>query len=155
MVVNVLDLDYRRHADDLRETWQGRALKHATGQTASVLLSVLAHNWDDAMPVLLRAVFPGFESIATPFLCSAGKISKTGHVCADLVTKDGQVVKMCSLYPSERDLEKDFRELADNLKFSDEDRVQLFCAIRRWIVCDFRINPSFAPADPDAKRVMH
>lgn len=141
------------HAQELRETWQARALAQAEGKTAAVLLSILAHSWDEAMPVLLRAVFPNFTSIGTPFLCSAGKIAKTGVVCADMVTNNAQIVTMAQLYDSERDLEKDFRELADTLKLGDSDRVEMFAAIKRWIVCDFRLDPNFDPADPDAKRL--
>jgi hypothetical protein len=146
-------LDPARHAQDLRETWQAKVLIAAKGELGAVVLSVLAHNFDDAMPALLRVVFPGFTSIATPFFCSAGKIAKTGHVCADLVTRDGKIIRMFAIFRDERQLERAFRKLADRTKLSDEDRVALFAAVKRWVVCDYRLDPNMDPADPDAKRL--
>jgi hypothetical protein len=58
---------------DLMATWQARTLRAAQGKTAAVLLSVLAHNYDDQMLPLLQVVFPGFTSITAPFLSSAGR----------------------------------------------------------------------------------
>jgi hypothetical protein len=57
------------------------------GHLGAVVLSVLAHNYDEAMPTLLRLVFPGFTSIAAPFYCSAAKVDKAGRIVADVVTK--------------------------------------------------------------------
>lgn len=55
--------------------WTARALVATRREHIGVvLLSVLAHNYDDAMPVLLRVAFPGFTSIQAPFLCTAGKV---------------------------------------------------------------------------------
>lgn len=149
----IRELDFCAHAESLRDTWQARALAHTHGRLAAVLLSVLAHCWDDAMPALLRVVFPGFKSIGTPFLCSAGKIAKSGQVCADMVTSDAQIIKMALIYNSEREMEKEFRTLADELKLSDVDRVDLFVALKAWIVCDFRLDPNLDPADPGARRL--
>ena len=147
-------LDPRRHAADLRQCWQGRVLAHATGKMAAAVLSVLAHNFDDAMPVLLRIVFPGFTSIAAPFFCSAAKIAKTGHVCADMVTRDGQVIRMAAIWRSTRQMESEFRRLADQTKMDDDERRQLFAAVKKWVVADFRLDPTMNPADPDAKRLV-
>lgn len=150
------------HAAVLRESWQGRVLARALRDDGSpidpiggVVLSVLAHNFDEAMPVLLRVMFPGFTSVQLPFLCSAGKIAKTGQVCADMVTRDGQIMKMQAFFRNMRAMEREFRKLADRLKFTDQERVALFAAVRRWVVCDFRVDPNMDPRDPDAKRLVH
>lgn len=143
------------HAQDLRDIWPGRALAAATGKTAAVLLSVLAHNYDDVLPVLLRVVFPGFKSIIAPFLCSAGKIAKNGSIVADMVTKNGVIKKQTPLYRSELELRDDFRRLADSLKFSDDERTEMFKAVQRWVVADMRLDPTMNPQDPDAKRLIH
>ena len=146
-------LDPFRHAADLRESWQGRALAEARGPMGPVILSVLAHSFDDAMPTLLRAVFPGFTSIQPPFFCTAGKVAKTGHVCADLVTTDGRIVKMCAIFRSVAAMQDELRRFADQLRLSDADRRALFGAAKRWLVCDYRLDPTMDPADPDAKRL--
>lgn len=120
----------------------------------AVVLSVLAHTYDDAMPVLLRIVFPGFTSIAAPFYCTAAKVDKSGAVVADCVTKDGQIVKDAVVFQSEGEMQDNFRRLADHLKLNDSDRVELFKCVQRWVVADRRLDPTFDPKDPDAKRLV-
>lgn len=148
-------LSQTKHAQDLRQSWQGRVLAASTGKLGAVALSVLAHNYDDAMPVLLRVVFPGFTSIAAPFYCTAGKVAKTGQVIADMVTRDGQVIKNAEVFRDEKQMEGAFRRLADRLRLSDAERVELFACVKRWVVCDFRLDPNLDPQDPGAKRLVH
>lgn len=149
----------KRLAFDLRASWQARVLLAAQekneGVIGAVALSVLAHNYDDAMLVLLKVLFPGFESIKPPFLCSAGKVDKSGAVVADLVERQGVIVKNYRLYRDEIALRNDFRRLADQLKLDDADRVELFGAVKRWVVADRRLDPNFDPQDPDAKRIIN
>jgi hypothetical protein len=153
VVAKVLAIDPRaRLAFDLRDTWQGRTLAAATGKTAAVLLSVLAHNYDDALLPLLQTVFPGFTSIAAPFFCSAGKVEKGGNITADMVNRIGRVEKKVTVYRSEIEMRDDFRRLADRLKLSDADRIQMFTALKNWVVADRRLDPAMDPKDPDAKR---
>lgn len=140
-------------AFDLRASWQARALAETGGHMAAVLLSVLAHNFDDAMPILLRIAYPGFTSIAAPFYCTAGKLAKSGQIVADVVTTDGQIVKDAKVFDSEIQMRDAFRRLADRMKLSDSDRVEMFKCVQRWVVADRRLDPNFDPKDPDAKRL--
>jgi hypothetical protein len=144
-----------RLAFDLMATWQARTLRAATGQTAAVLLSVLAHNYDEQMLPLLQVVFPGFTSITAPFLSSAGRVQKNGTVTADVVRVTGKIDKQVVLYRNEIALRDDFRRLADRIKLSDQDRQQLFIAVQKWVVADRRLDPTMDPQDPDAKRLVH
>jgi hypothetical protein len=141
-------------AFDLRASWQARVLAGTGGHLGAVVLSVLAHNFDDAMPVLLRLVFPGFTSIAAPFYCTAAKVDKAGRVVADVVTKDGQIVKDAKVFDNEEQLRDAFRRLADRLKMNDSDRIELFKCVQCWVVADRRLDPNFDPQDPDAKRLV-
>src|SRR5437879_4203893 len=122
-----------RLAFDLCDTWQAKVLLAAQaktdGVTGAVALSVMAHNFDDAMPVLLQVLFPGFTSIAAPFLCSAGRVDKTGAVVANVVNKSGGIQKDYVLYRSEIELRDDFRKLADQIKLNDADRREMFAAV--------------------------
>ncbi len=138
---------------DLRASWQARALAEAKGQTGMVLLSVLSHTYDDALVVLLPIVFPGFVEPSLPVLASCGKVDKTGAVVADVIGRDHVVAKDAVIYPSETALQNDFRRLADRLKLNDEDRIELFKCVQRWMVADRRLDPTFDPKDPDAKRL--
>lgn len=142
-------------AFDLRASWQARVLAGSGGHLGAVVLSVLAHNYDEAMPTLLRLVFPGFTSIAAPFYCTAGKVDKAGRVVADVVTRTGEIVKDAEVFASEEKLRDEFRRLADRLKLSDPDRIELFKCVQRWVVADRRLDPNFDPRDPDAKRLVH
>lgn len=161
---DIADLDVRRHAQDLRETWQARALAATLRQEeyaapvdklGMCMLSLMAHNYDDALPVLLRVINPYFVSIGAPFLCSAAKIAKTGHVMADMIGREGRKFRNQALFRSTRAMEREFRIFADKLKFTDSERIELFAAVRRWVVCDFRLDPNMDPADPDAKRLVN
>lgn len=150
-VVNLIDSQL---AFDLRASWQARVLASAGGHLGAVVLSVLAHSYDEAMPTLLRVVFPGFTSIAAPFYCTAGKVDKAGRVVADVVTKSGEIVKDAKVYDSELQMRDEFRRLADRLKLNDADRTELFKCAQRWVVADRRLDPNFDPKDPDAKRLV-
>jgi hypothetical protein len=52
-------------------------------------------------------------------------------------------------------MQNDFRRLADRLKLSDADRIEMFKCVQRWVVADRRLDPSFDPRDPDAKRLVN
>lgn len=129
-----------KHAQELRDTWQCRCLVEAKGKLAAVMLSVLMHSHTQAMPVLLRVAFPGFRDINTPFISSAATIVKSGKVVADITSSRLLPPQRTVIYESEADLVRDFRTLADRLKLSDKDRVDLTEAVKRWVVADLRIN---------------
>jgi hypothetical protein len=152
----VLAIDRRARLEfDIRDTWQARCLTAAHGMTAAVLLSVLAHNYDDALLPLLQVVFPGFTSITAPFFCTAAKVSKSGHIVADMVEKTGRIRKDFVVYRDETEMRDDFRKLADDLKLSDTDRRELFAALQKWVVADRRLDPAMDPKDPAAKRLLN
>jgi hypothetical protein len=140
-------------AFDLRASWQARVLSAAGGHMGAVTISVLAHTLDDAMPTLLRIVFPGFTSIAAPFYCSAAKVAKSGHIVADAVTRDGQIVKDAKVFENELQMRDAFRRLADHVKLNDPERIELFKYAQRWVVADRRLDPTLDPQDPDARRL--
>lgn len=119
-----------------------------------MMLSVIAHNYEGALMVLLAVIHPGFVGIRPPFYCSAGRILETGHVVADLVTRTGALVKRSIVFRNEAEMQGELRRLADKLKLNDDDREEMFAAARRWIVCDFRIDPLVDPRDPGAKRYL-
>jgi hypothetical protein len=151
------ELSPRRHAEDLRQTWQGRMLAHVNrGKIGMVVLSMFAHAFDDTdvMPVLLRAVFPGWSSIRPPFICSAAKIDKAGRLVADVVfhdteapRRDIEIFRTLGLFQGE------MRRLADRMKLSDQERLEFFTVAKRWVVADRRLDPNMDPRDPDARRL--
>lgn len=155
MVEAVLEAkEFDHAAKELRESWQGRVLAAAKGQTGAVVMSVLAHNFEGAILTLCQVVFPGFTSIEAPFLCSAGKINKAGFVVADVVTRDGRVAKDAKIFGNDIVLRDEMRRLADRLKLSDQDRSEFFTCVKRWVVADQRLDPTMDPMDPDAKRLV-
>lgn len=151
-------LSLHRHAEDLRQTWQGRVLSDTRCRgIGAVVLSVLAHAFDaEVVVTLMRCVDPQWTHVAAPFICSAAKVHKTGTVVADVVWRDNRPPSKNELiFWNERDLRDAFRRLADRLKLNDQDRVELFTCVKRWVVADLRLDPTMDPADPDAKRLVH
>jgi hypothetical protein len=141
-------------AFDLRRSWQARALLAAEGKAGMVLLSMIDHSYGtDTLRVLLPLVFPGYIEPSLPCLASCGKVDKSGAVVADVIMKNHDLVKDKVIYGSELELRDEFRKLADRLKLPDADRIELFKCVQRWVVADRRLDPSFDPQDPDAKRL--
>jgi hypothetical protein len=133
-----------RETAEMRETfWQGRVLAAAKGKTAAVAMSVIAHQIKDtiALKTLLEIVFPGYVGISQPFIASCGRITAMGRVIAEIVDKQN-VRKWTVIYETEAAMEKAFRDLADEIKLPDAARVALFDAIKAWITCDYRLDPS-------------
>lgn len=152
-IVLATDLE-KMFAFDLRGSWQGRALAETKGVARAVMMSVLAHTLDEAMPTLCAATFPDFDgSIAAPHLTTAAKIAKTGAIVADVVDRDGTIHKDEPIFISELTMQAAFRHLADRLKLSDPDRIEMFRYVQRWVVADRRLDPTFDRKDPDAKRL--
>lgn len=135
-----------RHVQELRDLWQGKALAAAQGKLAAVMLSVLAHNYDEAMPILLRVIFPGFTSIRPPFYCNAARIAHNGAVVAHMIDRKGHLVRNSVIFKDEAEMQSELRALADQMTISDAERVEMFAAVRRWIVADFRQDPNNAEA---------
>lgn len=161
----IIDLSFRRHKQDLEGSWQCRLLRKklvCNGGVArprdligACILSVVSHNYDEALPVLLRVALPGFTGIGAPFFCSSARIARTGDVMVDMISKDGRRVKNQGIFTSSRKLQSAFRRFADEMALGDRDRVELFEALKRWVVCDYRLDPAMNPADPDARRLVH
>jgi hypothetical protein len=149
------DILARKYAQELRDGWQVRALIATRRRPIGmVVLSMLAHTYDDAMPVLLRVAFPGFSSIAPPFPTTCGRIDKTGAVVADVVGRTGKIEKNVAIFQHTADMQGQFRRLADELKLPDDQRTEMFTVAQRWIVADRRIDPTMDPRDPEARRLV-
>src|SRR5262249_47745380 len=137
----------RMSGEELRSSWQGRAMAYVqdtgNGQLGAALLSLLADNFDDTMPFLLAAVFGGVVGIATPFYCSNPKINKAGQIVADMIDKNGRKIKDSVIFRNSVQMEGIFRKLADRLKLSDAERLDLFACIHHWVKADQRLDPTF------------
>lgn len=148
-------LTIRMSGEQLRQSWQGRALAFAKNnpQLKTALLSLLADNYDEALPFLLVAIFADY-SIKAPFYCSNPKINKRGCIVADLIMPDGFKYRDAVLFMSTQQMEGTFRKLADRLKLSDVERIDLFACVHHWVKADQRLDPAFDRRDPDAKRLV-
>ena len=139
-----------------REAWPVRALIATRHEhVGMVLLSVLANTFDLAMPVMLRIAFPGFTSIKPPLLFTCGTIGKSGQIMAGVVNRDQSLSRDVTLYNSVIELRDAFRRLADRLLLSDHERIDMFKCVSHWLRSDRRLDPTFDPRDPDAKRLVN
>lgn len=137
-------------------SWQGRALavtEIEAPKLCRVLMSVCATNYDETMPFLLHAVF-GTAAVLTPMFCTSAKINKAGKVVASVIHKGGRVEKDHVIFESEEQMQGVFRRLADKMRFSDAERIDLFLAVRFWVKADQRLDPTMDRRDPDAKRLV-
>lgn len=132
-------LSAHRHAQDLRRTWQARALAETTGKTRAVVLVVLAEAYSDAIMTLLRVVFPGFKDITRPFFSGGATIILNGKVVCDMTGKSG-LKQPTVVYDSTDDMNRDMRGIADRLKFADAERLEFTAALQRWVVADLRVD---------------
>lgn len=146
--------EMRRLEVELRESWRGRALAEAKGPTQDVVLSIMAHNFAGAILTLCQVVWPGFVGLEAGFV-SAGKIDKSGRVVADYGHKNGTITRDMVVYRSDIEYRDAMRRLADRLKFSDQERLEFFTCVKRWLVADRRLDPNMDFADSDAKRLSH
>lgn len=144
---NLPDLDVKRHAQDLRNTWQARCLAETKGKEAAVVLAVLFHNYLPAMQILMRVVFPtapiarnGWVEISLPFYYGGAMIDKGGHIGCGMVTRDRRKIPNARIFDREAQLVSMFRKLADRLKLNDADRTEMTEAVKRWVVRDMRVN---------------
>lgn len=155
--------DLIRHAADLRDTWQGKVLAcaQARGNNQLAICSMLAHAFDEAMPVLLRVVKPSCwdaerQSLRTPFLCSIAKIDKRALIVVDVIAHDAApVTRDVVIYGSLGHFQDEMRRVADAAKLTDEERVQFFICAKNWVAADRRLDPTMDPADPDARRLVN
>lgn len=144
--------------EELRLSWQGRALAFchdgSHGQLSAALLSLLADNYDETLPFLLCAVFGEVIGIAAPFYCSNPKIDKAGRVVADMIDKHGRKIHGSVIFANEDQMQGVLRRLADRLRLSDAERIDLFIAARHWVKADWRLDPTMDRRDPEAKRLV-
>lgn len=146
-MTEIIPLNAQRHAQDLRDTWQARALAETKGRLAATIFAILMHSYGPAMQILLRVVFPkgriapnGWTEISRPFFYGAATIDPGGRVLCGAVDKSGRKIPRAIAFLNEDVLLKQMRDLADALKLNDQDRVQMTEAVKRWIVRDLRVD---------------
>ena len=130
----------RKHAQDIETSWQVRLMRETRGHAAAVVMVVMAHNFYEILDTLCRVAFPGFQKMALPCLSGPAKIAKSGQVYCTMVKGTGGQVPNCVIFESETEMRDEFRRFADELKFNDKDREEMFRALQNWIVVDYRVN---------------
>lgn len=150
-----LDLELFRAVRELRAAWQCRVLASSKGHSRAIVASIIAQNFDGSILTIMQATFPGFQKMARPFLCSAGRIDKQGYVIADVWEKDDTISKNQVLFVNDIAYRDAMRRVADKASLSDQERAQFFTCVKRWLVADMRLDPTMDPMDPDAKHLVH
>lgn len=129
----------QKHADEIRQMWQSRALKESSGKMRKVVIVALAKAYRDALAVLVRVTFPGFVDFDRPFFASYAHINIDGRIVCDMIDKDGSK-RQVSIYDSEDHFIYDMRKLADKLKLADKDRTEMFTILQKWVASDKRVG---------------
>lgn len=133
-------------SDILRDSWEGRVLKAATGLRFAVLHAIIVAEYPQALPFLLRSVFPGFIDIKLPQLFGYARIERSGAVTCLITRTRAELAGAAPrdrvpIYASNDEMCADMRRLADRLKLSDADRTEMFELIQKWVAEDLRIGP--------------
>jgi hypothetical protein len=162
------DIHPHMNAEELRQSWQFRALDGTAGALQAVMMSIIDVSFEDCTEILGTLVFGYPPPWQPPFICSRayvengepriikGKVflTHTGGVYAEYITKFGDH-SYGPFFSSTEEMQGELRTLADFLHLSDADRVAMFRALTSWLVADRRLDPSFDRNDPDAKRIIH
>ena len=133
-------LAIERHAQDLRRTWQARALAETKDKTRAVIRAILTHSYGEAMPILMRVVFPNLRGEWLPMFVGTAKIIKHGIVICAVRNHERMMVPNVPVYESTEKMLWAMRKVADQLKFTDAERIEFIEATKRWIVADERID---------------
>lgn len=108
-----------------RLTWQYRAIEYTRGNqtpTGCIVIAML-----------------GKTSNNPPRLNNAATITHEGLILCDFQDKEGYLNPEFLVGPVTL-VVRDFRRLADELKFTDEERMEMFAKLRAWISIDERAN---------------
>lgn len=129
----------KKHADEIRQMWQSRALHASTGKMRKVLITALAKEYPGAMVTLMKVTFPGFVDFDLPIFLSYAHICRFGTIVCEMMEKHGVRRTVC-VYRSENAFIYDMRKLADKLKLDDKDRVEMFTVLQKWVASDRRVG---------------
>lgn len=131
-----------KHADEVRQMWQCRALSEAEPKMQRVLLAAIRAEYPADLIIILKTTFGTLE-IPTPFYRGYAFISPGGHVCCEVVDRDpsGLVWRgPVKVYDNENKFLYETRKLADKMKLNDADRMDMFYVLKKWISHDQRLD---------------
>jgi hypothetical protein len=134
-----MSLLVNKHADEIREMWQSKALAASTGKLRKVITVALAKEYPGALVTLMKVTFPGFVDLDRPMFVSYATIAPSGRVICDMVDRDGSKRKV-SVYLNEDAFIYEMRKLADGLKLSDAERTEMFTVLQKWVTSDKRVG---------------
>jgi hypothetical protein len=128
-----------KHADELRQTWQSRALHASGGLLRRVIICALAKEYPGVLETLLKVTFPGFRDLSRPIFTSYAHIALDGAIICTMIDRDGAKKKV-KVFDNEERFIYQMRKLADGLKLADKDRVEMFTVLQKWVASDRRIG---------------
>lgn len=127
----------RKHADELRQMWQSRALRASHGKLRKVLITALTKEYPEAIVTLAKVTWPGFVDFDLPLFLSYAHVGPDGCILCDVMDKDKRRRKV-RVYDSENHFIYETRKLADSLKLPDAERIEMFAVLQKWIASDRR-----------------
>lgn len=117
-----------------RASWQFRAIQRTRGNQTLI-------------GTILLAVLDKSYRLSAKRFGRQAEIAPDGTVYAPYQAADGSLhpqMAVCNI----QDMIQSFRRLADALKLSDNERIEMFQKLRQWIVKDARILKDFDPGVP-------
>jgi hypothetical protein len=129
----------KKHADEIRQMWQSRALRESAGKLRKVLIIALAKEYPAAFVTLMKVTFPGFVDLELPMFLSYAHIALDGSIICEWMNK-AKIRRPVRVYPDENAFIYETRKLADGLKLDDKDRVEMFTVLQKWVASDRRVG---------------
>jgi hypothetical protein len=129
-------------SEEVRQTWQCRALIEADSKLQRVMLIALTKEYPTDLLRLLQVAFGTIE-IPDKFYSGYARIVQSGQVVCMYHEKDGNGLwwkGFVPVYDSEEKFRGDMRRLADRLKLDDADRIEMFAVLQKWVARDERVN---------------
>ena len=110
--------------NDIARGWQYRAIERCRGQQTM-------------LGAVLIAIMGQVPRRPPMFDVRGAYIDQDGNVFVGGTNRHGEYVSSCPL-GTVSDLGREFNRLADDLKFTDAERLDMFEGLRKWIVRDYR-----------------
>ncbi len=128
----------RKHALELRGSWQARLLAGTKGLNFKVAVCIITNEWPNLIMHLMHVVHPGCD-ITRPILIGYATIQIDGSIWCSIIDYD-RTWNYVKLFDHVVELNAEFRTIADKLKFNDADREAMFGILRKWVTSDMRVN---------------
>ena len=119
----------KKHADEIREMWQSRALRSSSGRMRKVMITALTKEYPAAIVTLAKVTFPKFVDFDLPLFLSYATVEIDGSITCECHGHRQEKRRAGASTTATEDFIYEGRRLADGLKLNDRDRSEMFAVL--------------------------